>query len=262
MPRFAYKCRMKVDKLLTKYPELLVVRLVEGELSQYRSLTIGGVPELSDKVFKNSMANLSLNLAGGLFNVSPDGHLPYLPDKSIVKSWNGLWRKKSLCSKTGSYKASEECFGLCFHTKDVHDRTFPYYKHFDTQQERDEYAKEVGQTLADAAIFGEDVKCVGAFKSKKENVLVYPRIRIHHAPTNANYWHATLDTYRPTDNTYIRSEDVESRDKKMFKALKHDLIEKCSINEAPTYCIDKVDYYKTPFYYIGAFCMKIKRLTV
>lgn len=261
-PKFTYKRRLNVDKLLASHPDLLVVRMVDGDIGQYQSITQGGEQVLTDKVFKNSMANLSMNLAGGLFDVSVDVHLCYLPEKSVVKPWQGWPIKKSLCSKESSYKRYGECFGLSFCVRKIHNRTFPFYKHFDTQKDRDDYAREVAAAPTNANVFGEDAKCVDVFKSKKENVLVHPRIRMHHAPTNANYWHVTLDTYRPTEVNYIRSEEVKSADKKMFKALKQDLLVCCTINESPCYKLEKSEYYKRLFYYLDAFCMKVRRKAV
>ena len=53
----------------------------------------------------------------------------------------------------------------------------------------------------------------------------------------------TLDTYRPTDISYIHPEDKQnSGDKKMFKALKQDLLQCYSIDLNPDYRIDLMDY--------------------
>ena len=71
-PKFIYKRRLNVDKLLASHPDLLVVRVVDGDIGQYQSITQGGEQVLTDKVCKNNMANLSMNLAGGLFDVSVD----------------------------------------------------------------------------------------------------------------------------------------------------------------------------------------------
>lgn len=72
---------------------------------------------------------------------------------------------------------------------------------------------------------------------------VRPRIIVHHSPTNANYWHMTLDTYRPTDMEYVSpTERQNGSDKKMFKALKQDLVQCCMIDELPAYKIDRLDY--------------------
>lgn len=68
LPCPAYKKKMEVDQLLAKYPNLLVVRLVEGCVDDYSLKTENGEVILSDRVFKNSLANLSMNLAGGLFD--------------------------------------------------------------------------------------------------------------------------------------------------------------------------------------------------
>ncbi len=80
---------MEVDELLKKYPKLLVVRLVVGRLKDFCLSTQNGEEELSDVVFKNNMANLSMNLAGGLFKTGNDAHLRFLPaTDEAAKPWN------------------------------------------------------------------------------------------------------------------------------------------------------------------------------
>ncbi len=43
------------------------------------------------KLFKCSMANLSMNLSGGLFDTNSDAHLRFLPqkDSELSHPWNG-----------------------------------------------------------------------------------------------------------------------------------------------------------------------------
>lgn len=244
MPRVGYKRRLNMDSLLKKYPSLMVVRLVEGFVNDYFTTSKDEEKTISDKVFRNSMANLSLNLAGGLFDVSPNGHLRFLPSGSIVKVWEGGEIEKIQWQKDINYHVYDNCFGVCFMVSRIHNRTFPFYKHFDSKEERDAYAREVDNIAYDGNMI-EDAAFVGAFKSKKESVRVNPRIRVHHSPTNANYWHMTLDTYRPKDETYINPEDKQdSSDRKMFKALKQDLVQCCTINGTPTYQLNAEDYYK------------------
>ena len=84
-----YKNRMDVDELLNKYSKLLVVRVVEGNSEDFCISTQKGELELSPDVFKNNMANLSLNLAGGLFNTDSNVHLRFLPaTKEASEIWN------------------------------------------------------------------------------------------------------------------------------------------------------------------------------
>lgn len=248
LPRFVYKPRLRVNSLLAKYPELLVVRLVNGCPEDFSIETESGEVVLTDKVFTNSMANLSMNLAGGLFDTAPEKHLRFLPAKDVVKPWNGFRFRKNVCSEEGSFQLFFPCFGLCFMVKDIHERTFPYYKHFDTEEERNQYAKEVAEIVKGADGYN-DADYVGAFKSKRDLVEVHPRIRVHHSPSNANYWHMALDTYRPNEATFIKPEDGQkSTDKKMFKALKQDLLQNYTINSQPSYRIEACDYYLSFFY--------------
>lgn len=241
-PNSNYKVCMETDALLEKYPRLLVVRMVEGHPDEYIMDGESGEKVLSDRVFKNNMANLSLNLAGGLFDTTSGGHLNFLPVKEVASTWMGEEISSDLFRAEGTYIFYDTCFGLCFYVCDVHNRTFPFYKHFESQKERDEYANRT-QEIASKEDVMNDARLVGAFESKKKNVLVHPRLRVHHAPTKANYWHMTLDTYRPTDIDYVRPDDkLNSSDKSMFKALKQDLVTCCDINLQPEYTIDEADY--------------------
>lgn len=245
LPRIVFKRRLCVGKLLEKYPDLLVVRMVEGVVEDYLLNFESGDLVLSEKVFKNSMANLSMNLAGGLFNTSSQGHLKFLPtQKEATKIWRGWLIPKRLYIEPDCYKVISKCFGLCFHVADIHERTFPFHKHFEKSEERDAYAELTAKaTSSKEKEYAADY--VGAFESKKKNVLVRPRIKVHHTPSKVNYWHVTLDTYRPTDIYYVRpDEKQDSSDNKMFKALKQDLVQCCHADEAPSYQLGKRDYYK------------------
>lgn len=240
LPRVTFKHKLNVDKLLEKFPMLMAVRQVSGDINQFIIKTEKGQEEISEKIFTNNMANLSMNLGGGLFDVSSKGHLRFLPAQSVVRPWNGEEIDVNICSEEESYTVCEICYGLCMYIKDIHKRTFPFFKHFDTQQARDSYEQEVKSTTDNIS---SDAKYVGAFKSKRDNVEVRPRIMVHHSPTNANYWHITLDTYRPTDMEYVSpTEHQNGSDKKMFKALKQDLVQCCMIDALPAYKIDRQDY--------------------
>lgn len=240
-----YKNRMDVDELLKKYSKLLVVRVVEGHPEDFYNCTQKGEIELSPDVFKNNMANLSLNLAGGLFNTDSNVHLRFLP---ATKEASEIWNSNSnyvpveLYASEECYHFYEKCFGVCFFVYDIHNRTFPFYKHFETQKDRDIYEVAV-KTAKTESTNSYDAQFVGAFVDKRTSVLVKPLIRVHHMPTMVNYWHMTLDTYRPTDSDYIEAtEKQSSSDRKMLKALKQDLLQCCFINKNPDYSIEKCDY--------------------
>lgn len=248
-----------MERLLDKYPDLLVVRMVEGDVEDYLLDLESGDMTLSEKVFKNNMANLSMNLAGGLFDTSSQGHLKFLPTKKeATKDWNGWITSKRLYVDPDSYSFFCPCFGLCFHVADIHERTFPFHKHFENVEERNEYAEQASKaTSSKEKEYESDY--VGAFESKKKNVLVRPRIKVHHSPSKVNYWHMTLDTYRPTDFYYVRpDEKQDSSDNKMFKALKQDLVQCCNVDEIPSYRLHKSDYYQWFWYYLWAISLKLK----
>lgn len=236
---------MDIDRLLLKYPKLLVVRCVEGNKENYYLNTQGGDTEISDKVFKNSMANLSLNLAGGLFDTNCNTHLRFLPAiKEASEIWNGEEVSTDLYYPEETYHFYEKCFGLCFYVSEIHKHTFPFYRHFESKEDRDKYESETQSALTEEEK-NYDASFVGEFKSKRENVLVNPRLKVNHVPTNVNYWHITLDTYRPTDVDFVKPTDkLNSSDKSMFKALKQNLVQCCFINIDADYTIDSSFYMK------------------
>lgn len=258
LPRVIYKRRLNVGRLLERYPDLLVVRMVDGFVNDYLQKSESGDIILSQKVFKNNMANLSMNLAGALFDTSSHAHLRFLPTKKeATDAWNGLRIPKRLYSTTDCFDTHEPCFGLCFLVNEINERTFPFHKHFESEEERNAFADRASNVTT----FKEkeyQADYVSAFESKKKNVLVRPRIKVHHAPSKVNYWHMTLDTYRPTDMDFVRpDEKQDSSDVKMFKALKQNLVLCCKINEGPTYNIEKRDYYKPICFYFWMLFSKL-----
>lgn len=244
LPRTDYIDKMDVDSLLSEYPKLLVARLVDGFIDDFYATTEGNKKTLSQTVFKNNMANLSFNLAGGLFDTDCNSHLKFLPSPELAKPWSGEEIDPCDYIGDGKYYIYDHCFGLCFFVNNIHNRTFPFHKHFNSKEERDIYESNVNKATTEEEK-KYDANLVAAFESKKQNVLVRPRIKVHHSPTRANYWHMTLDTYRPTDKDYIHStEKQSSSDKSMFKALKQDLVQYCLDNAKPEYEIDNRFYMK------------------
>ncbi len=245
LPRPHYKKKMSLEKLLRSYPDLMVVRLVDGVVDDYCDNGVGGERVLTQKVFKNSMANLSLNLAGGLFDTAPDGDLRFLPTQDeAASSWNGETIPEYLFRSDDCYEMFEPCFGICFYISEIHKRTFPFSKHFDSAQQRDEYAeKAYAATTTEEKEY--DAHMVGTYVSNKQNVLVYPIIKVHHSPSMVNYWHMTLDTKRPIDTHYIHPEEkMDNSDRKMFKSLKQDLLQHIQVNAKPNYQISPCHYLK------------------
>lgn len=220
----------------------MVVRKVDGNPEQVISRGESGGLIVTITVFNCSMVNLSLNLAGGLFDVDPSRDLRYLPVKAdAISPWNGEEPSKSLCDE---YNFTAECFGLCFMIRDIHRRTFPFFRHFDNQGVRDEYAQHL-ESSASPVLRKMNAHLVGVFDSKVKKAEVRPRIKVHHSPTMANYWHMTLDTYRPEDDAYVRPEEkLSSTDKKMFISLKQDIVNHCKVNEKPNYKLKRKDYIK------------------
>ena len=249
MPRKSYKKQLCIDRLLGKHHGLMVVRQVSGEPEDYVLVTESGEKEIPTTVFGSSMANLSLNLAGGVFDTDTDAHLCFLPlSNTGTATWDGKEVNPDIVKPEDSYSFTSPCFGLCFLVERIHERTFPFYKVFNTAEERNAYAQKAIEVTTEREK-AYDAHLVGAFQRKGEKVNIKPRIKVHHSPTNANYWHATLDAYRPTDKKpVVPEENLNNSDKKMFKALKQDLVRCCDINKAPDYRISRFSYTKMRYW--------------
>ena len=97
-----------------------------------------------------------------------------------------------------------------------------------------------------------DAHVVGAFKDKKSKVSINPRLKVHHSPNNANYWHMTLDTYRPVDKDPVApGERIDNSDRKMFKALKQDLVQCYDIDKLPGYKIKRYLFMKWQYWLLS-----------
>ena len=245
LPQPGFKNKLSIDKLLALYEDLMIVRLVHGKISDYMMKTEQGQDELSESVFENSMANLSLNLAGGKFDTRPDAHLRFLAKSEYGKSeWRGRSVRPGEFTSPDSYSDNFPCFGLCFRVRNVHKQSFPFHKGFASLAERNSYASKVASATTEWR--GDpDAKLVGAFESKRQPIVVRGRLEVHHAPTNGNYWHTTLDTFRPSDKSFIQpTSDRQNSDRNMFKALKQDLLQCYDIDSVPNYSILRRHYMK------------------
>lgn len=242
LPHPSYRRKLGLERLLVKYPNLMAVRKVEGNFKDYERKGDKGNSFILPEVFNGNMANLSMNLAGGLFDVRPHKHLRYLPSIDDARlDWDGNEPASELYSK---YNYSPHCFGLCFLIRNIHRRTFPYFRGFDSQKAYDEYASKV-EVAANALNIDKDIILVGKFISKLDSIELKPYIKVHHAPTRVNYWHITLDTRRPTDTSYVKAEEKQSnQDRRMFASLKQDLVHHCKVNAKPNYRLKRLDYKK------------------
>lgn len=241
LPHSSYRRKLGLERLLTEYPDLMAVRKVDGKPESYERKGDKGGTFILPEVFTGNMANLSMNLAGGLFDVRPNKHLRYLPvNDEAKKDWDGMEPSEELYAEYND----NECFGLCFLIRTIHRRPFPYFRCFDSQKAFDEYAKKV-EVAAQATNRDKDSILVGKFISKLDTVEIKPYIKVHHAPTKVNYWHITLDTRRPTDTSFIKAQEKQtSQDKRMFVALKQDLVQRCKVNARPNYRLKRLDYKK------------------
>ena len=133
LPHATYRHRLGIERLLANFPDLMVVRMVAGTPLEY-SDEIDGEEVLLPSVFRGNMANLSMNLAGGLFDTARDAHLGFLPkSEEATNPWDYASHSADMLKDEDSYEYCNPCFGLCFRVDDIHWKTFPYLRHFDNQ---------------------------------------------------------------------------------------------------------------------------------
>lgn len=241
LPNPSYKIRIDVDELLSVYPNLLVVRRIEGCAEEFSVETRNGDKEYYTKLFNFNMANLSLNLAGGLFDTDSNAHLRFMPTRGLATE---LWDGKDIESfmfEVDNYSVSDMCFGLCFFVSDIHRKWIPFNMFFMSEGARNTYEQETIQATIDS-LTPKDIILVGAFARKRGPVKVYGRTKVNHMPTKANYWHITLDSFRPNEKVPVSPESKISSDHRMFVSLKQHLAQCCEINVKPDYCIDPIYY--------------------
>jgi hypothetical protein len=214
---------MDIASMLLAYPGLMAVRLVVGDEQDFVIKTDAGQLEISDNIFQGNITNLSMNLAGGLFDTGRYAHLRFLPSSGKAKRiWNGGYCSPKFYISNKFYKESPDCFGLCMPVAQVHDITFPFEKKFSSEKELNKFLAERGVNALDSDLQYYK-RLILAFDRNKRTAIVPYRLKINHMPTMANYWHVTLDSYRSEDVglEIIRGGKENSADKKMQKALKN-----------------------------------------
>ncbi len=241
LPSTTYQKKLNTEILLKKYPNLIIVRQVKGFREEYLEVTENGKSVLTDGIFYNSMYNLSMNLLGGRFIT--DRHIMFLPkSEEACRSWEGDCIIPENYQNSDNYTITEPCFGVFFLVNHIHNITFPFRKNFDNEEARDKYATEAENVIREENIKIEEL-IVGKFVSNREPVEVLARTKVNHSPTQLNYWHVTVDTYRPTEHDYIHPEEkISSGDRKILKALKLDLKEKAVVTMNVDYRIKRCDY--------------------
>lgn len=244
LPREGYVNPLKIDDLLKEHQDLFLVRQLPGNKDNYMHNMEGGGRTLSPKlVFKNqNLANYSLNLSGGKFNTKPKKDLRFLPEATDGGGdWHNGFVSKEICKAQDSYKITEPCCGLIIRARDLHHQTFPSTRSFNNPNEYETYLKEVDQVISIETMLY-DKELVGKYNGKKGMVNIKGRVKINHRPTKMNYWHYTMDTYRPNELTPIMSDQITSRDKRMFEALKQNLLNEVAIDITPDYKIKRKEY--------------------
>lgn len=239
IPKAAYKKQLDFIELTDKYPDLLVLRLVSGNESEFYS-DGPGPKELTDRIFSGTVQNLSMNLLGGKYKLK---HYPFIPKNDGASDpWNG--KKVDISRYKDSYQDISLSFYVCFNVRDIDRKPYPFSVTFNDENERDIMKTKIEASLSERQILI-DHDVVGKFISKTEKVDVEVYMQLVHRPNNLNYWHVTLDTTRLADTEYIMpNEHLSTRGKRQLKAFKQHLMELINRPDRVPYIIRLKDYYE------------------
>jgi len=235
LPRQEYVLKMDMPKLIEAYPDLYVVRRIDGDK---RSLVVkfDGDDVLLDLAYTSMVANLSVNLIGGPFVV--DSHLSFHPtNKEITKDWNG--EEVEIAILEGNYEVKEPCFPVYYKAKDFLE--FPSFQEMTFHKENDFIVfktKSVDNPLHEVYLNG--------FK-KGETIKLPVKKLVNHAPTFCNYWHVVLDTCsfeRP--DTPIDTSDSNKPHNRILKQLRHDFLTKWGVFDIKTTYQIASSFYTKP----------------
>lgn len=211
LPQKEFFRLMDVKALLACYPNLAVSRRVSGNVEDAFVL-FDGQKQLKDSLM-GQVANMSLNLLGGLFD--NDSHLKFCP-KQDVEDWNG--QDVDAQSLEGKYEIDACCFPIFFMAKDICDYPFsaPYYF---------QKAKDAEVFISSIPVGDIEKKYTDEF-NKQNPIIVKTHAVLKHAPTNFNYWHCVLDSYPNLSASEAIPTNNKGAAKRIIKMLRADLIRK------------------------------------
>lgn len=235
LPNKEYLLEMDMPQLLKVYPNLYAVRRIDGDKDQL-VIQFSNDKILAAAALENvNVANLSVNLVGGLFIVN--GHLEFRPiSNDVTKQWKG--EKVSLEELNGKYEVKDSCFAVYYKIKDF--IIFPLMQDMTFQTEKD----FIGFKAKAAENHVEETYLQAFERGKTINLPV--KKKVNHKPTICNYWHLVFDTYpyeRP--NTPIGTSETSKPYKRILKHLRNDFLTKCGTFEIEqTFTIHKCFYLK------------------
>ena len=209
LPKKEFCHLMDVKALLAYYPNLAVSRRVSGNVEDAFVL-FNGQKQLKDSLM-GQVANMSLNLLGGLFD--NNSHLKFCP-KLDIEDWDG--QDVDAQSLEGKYEIDACCFPIFFMAKDICD--YPFYAPYYFQKEKD--AEVFISSIPEGDI---EKKYTDKF-NKQEPIIVKTHAILKHAPTNFNYWHCVLDSYPNLSAKEAIPTNNKGAAKRIIKMLKTDLV--------------------------------------
>ena len=221
LPNKDYLLEMDIPQLVKVYPNLYVVRRIDGDRNQLVD-QVSGDNVLSDAALKNvNVANFSVNLVGGLFHVN--GHLEFRPvSGDITKRWKG--EKVTLEDFNGKFEIKDPCFAVYYKIKDFIE--FPLIQNMTFQSQKE----FIGFKAKVAANHIEETY-LNAFEKGKTIDLPVKK-NVNHIPTICNYWHLVLDTY-PYERPEIPIDPSETSKpyRRILKFLRSEFLTKCALFE-------------------------------
>lgn len=243
LPKKEYELRLDIHSLLQVYPNLYVVRRIDGSRENL-ICQIDGDYVLSDEALKKiGVANFSVNLLGGNFDT--ERHLSYRPFDHITKLWDGEDIIRLAISED-MFEIKDSCFAVYYKVDDF--LKFPMKQEVPFNKET-EYTAFRTRAVANGA----DERYFEAFN--KGITIVFPvNQRANHMPTYCNYWHVTFDTYSfDSPQIPIENNDSHGPIKRILRHLRHDFLTMQGIIKIPEY--DTI----APYFYQKGKCNVLRR---
>lgn len=239
---FPYKgLRSSIDmgELAQLEQDVALVRRIE-----HRSISIiedmgDGLMVISPKIMLEMLAD-AVDMSMNIYSVDcPVEYYHYIqPSQPACAKWDG--KNVDIESCNGHVDYMEDCFSIIYPMSKLYNKPGSYKR-----------------TYPDASSYKKDYELINGVKdvvdaSFSRNT-VYPRnykLLVSHHPTNANYWHVTLDIYAPSMATRpIKKKPQDGKPKWMFEGESSILLQVWMNYLRQGFSVEKTDILPLPSKY-------------
>lgn len=197
-PRRGFRVRLDIKTLLTKYPEMTVMRQINKPASEVvdDSSQENGVRKLKQEAFSGvTLEEMSTNLLGGLF-LDKHFNVRCKNDKSTT-DWNGE-RMNGFTFEDADYAILDPCVIACFRIRNLVNLEFPYEIQIQNPEQEQKILDETTRIRLkeNREIKKSILRNVEGKDDMKEGD---GWVKVRHSPVFSNYWHVVVDSY-PMDS--------------------------------------------------------------